>query len=54
MAALSACQMAPGAGAGLDAAPVESTAATATTPAQRVIERDVEAPDVFQRQEAGL
>lgn len=61
LAALSACQMAPGAGgAAVDGAPgaempAEGAAATAPAgPAQRVIERDVEAPDVFQQQEAGL
>lgn len=56
LAALSACELAPGAGGGLDAAPTEAgtPAPAGTTPAQRVIERDVEAPEVFQRQEAGL
>lgn len=54
LAALSACEMAPSAGAPPESGPVETAAPAADTPAQRVIERDVEAPDVFQRQEAGL
>ena len=50
--ALAGCDMATGAGM---ATPDEATTAAApSAAAQRVIERDVEAPDVFQRQEPGL
>lgn len=50
--ALAGCQM-PAGGFGQGPA-AEPASADATGPSQRVIERDVEAPEVFQRQEAGL
>ena len=56
VAVLGGCQMTPGTGAGVAAAPGDAVATTDTRggPSSRTIERDVEAPEVFQRDDTGL
>lgn len=54
---VSGCQLGtPGTGTApaVQSAPSEAATATSSSPANRVIERDVEAPNVFQRDETGL
>lgn len=53
ISALSACQL-PADGAAPPVVAPATDVAAGSSPAQRVIERDVEAPDIFQRQEPGL
>ncbi|MCB1408531.1 MAG: SPOR domain-containing protein [Rhodobacter sp.] len=56
VAALGACQMSPGTGTATTGAPGDQSAPAAATdgPSSRTIERDVEAPEVFQRDDTGL